>query len=216
MSCAEYQEMLALHISGDLPGHQARRLEAHLQTCDECRALEAKLREGRQALIALAAAEVAPASVRGEVLERIADERRRLAWFPDWKLAGAAVAALLLLALVLAQLIPGPETTPLSADAGPVIPAPVPEAPVPEAPVTEPVAEPVPEPVALAAPEPAAMIAESPMPAKHPQQPAAPRGPEPEATTAPPESVTVKMLTDDPDIVIYMLVNGEEGDTKDA
>jgi anti-sigma factor RsiW len=220
--------MLALNVSGDLPAGQARRLNEHLHGCPGCRRFEARLREGRRELSALAAAEETPAPVRAAVLERIADEPSPSV-FPGWKLAGAAAAALLVLALILVQFFPGSAPAPLSTDSGatggepPVETASVAggdtaeksAGAVPLPPTGEPAtADTAPPTVEPAVAEAAAEAA----PARPvtPQRPERPTMSEPDRPLPTAETVVVKMLTDDPDVVIYMLVDEEEGDPRDA
>jgi hypothetical protein len=221
MSCENFQEMLALQVSGDLPAAQARHLEKHLRDCRDCRDLEKRLRAGRRALIGLAAAEEAPASIRSEVLERVSAEPKLVTGLlPGWRTAGVAAAAVLVLALVLAQFLPVRTPAPLSADSAATADSPLEtamtapdDAPdtgsLPPIEMTPPAAEFSPAADAVTA---AVVKPVEPATAARPERPIVS---EPASPPPPAESVVVKMLTDDPDVVIYMLVD-KEGDQENA
>jgi hypothetical protein len=98
MSCAEWEERVALHAGGDLTGAEAAALERHLGECSACQLLWSGVRESL-AVLQVAHAELPAAAdfaaVRSRVraeLERRARPWGRLAW-----ISGAAAAAVLLL-----------------------------------------------------------------------------------------------------------------------
>lgn len=103
----QFAEMVALHAVGALNADETSQLEAHLNSCAECRKELAALR-GDAALLALSAAGPAPPErARQSLLAAIANEPRRspapqrlvLGTFrPRW-LSFAPIAAALLLAI---------------------------------------------------------------------------------------------------------------------
>ena len=101
MSCPEFEADVALYAGGDLPALRAARIEAHLAECADCRALAGELLAGRELL----------GELREEPLEdaMVAQVRRRVLarvtaeerhpFARYWKLA---LAAALVLAAILA------------------------------------------------------------------------------------------------------------------
>jgi len=195
---------LALRAGGDLPATEAARLEEHLGVCPECRALAEGLRESQAGLAALAAEPIDPealARIRRGVLERLEERRPRPAAAP-WLYAAAAALALAALALGLwlqgsrqgeppqvAEIAEGAREP--GSDPPPPAPAPRRDPSAPRLPRRE-TAAPAP-PAAPPSPEPAVQRAAV--------------TPAPEAAT---ESIVIQIVSDDPDIVFYWLVEPEE------
>lgn len=50
MSCSSYREWISLHVGGDLEADRARRLDAHLPTCESCRSFSDAMRSTQGAL----------------------------------------------------------------------------------------------------------------------------------------------------------------------
>jgi hypothetical protein len=226
--CTERVDALALHAGRDLPAQEARELEAHLTRCSGCRAFLLELEESRSAFAALAA-EPPPAAGLAEVHRRVMDEvrsgraegrakgpfvtltRRR------WALAAALVLALG--AALAWRLGPGAGTDSPGSPGDRLVwvarsePPESPSSPrgvdthVPDA-LSRGAGERPPEP---RVPEPTSPQPTSPEPK--------PREPEP--TASPPETeirrasvddrpeLKIQLVSDDPDIVIYWLVDME-------
>jgi len=214
---------LALWAGGDLPAAETARLEEHLAGCPECRALADGLRESQAALAALAGEPIDPealARVRRGVLRRLEERRPRPAAAP-WLLAAAAALALAALALGLwlqGSRPPEPAVVAARPNGASEAPAERPERARPESADREVDSAPRPgdEPgsrIAAAAPEP------SPGPAlPAPEMAPAPPSPDPPVQSAavapapesPTESMVIQVVSDDPDIVFYWLVEPEE------
>src|SRR5450755_1912375 len=72
----QYQELLALHALDALDAAEARLLEAHLATCDECRAVLSEWRDAT-GLLAHAATPSAPSDeLRARILSAVGAETR--------------------------------------------------------------------------------------------------------------------------------------------
>lgn len=192
---------LALFVGGDMTADEAARTLAHLAACPACRAFVEELRESQGMLAALAGEPLDPealARIRRAVRRRIEAEGRRPVRAPAWALALAAglVLAVVGAAIWLRGIAPG--GTGLRAvprervvEARPTAPLPV---------LVEPVVEPGTEPTTAApeaAPEP-----------RTPVRRAAERV-APEVHTAT-EPMVIQVVSDDPDIVFYWLVEPEE------
>jgi hypothetical protein len=108
MNCVEWETRVTLHAGGDVTGAKAVEVERHLGECAACQLLWSGVRESLAILQAAHAELPAGAhftAVRSRVmaeLEREARPWRRLAWISGV----AAVAALLLLALWPARVVP--------------------------------------------------------------------------------------------------------------
>jgi hypothetical protein len=205
---------VALWAGGDLPAGEAARVEDHLAGCPDCRALGETLRAGRAAVESLAAEpidETALARVRQGLRRRLAEEearaarRRRSAAAAAWAMAAALVAAALGLGIWYLAGRPEPadelaraeRPQPREPDREAVAPPPreLPEAvPERERPETRPAppAPPPPEPPPPEPPEQRAELASAPAPA------------------GPTESMVIKVVSDDPNVVYYWLVEPEE------
>jgi hypothetical protein len=109
MNCVEWETRVALHAGGDLAGAQAAEVERHLGECSGCQEFWSGLRESL-AVLQSAHAVVPDAAhftaVRSRVMAKLEPKARpwrRLAWF---SVAAAAMAALLLVALRPAPVVP--------------------------------------------------------------------------------------------------------------
>lgn len=191
MSCERFEKWIALYIEGDLAERKARRVEAHLAGCAACRERAESLAQSQQALKSLRAEAVDARTleqVRRGVLDQIAAGQRApqswlwLAW--RYVLAGVLVA------------IAGATLWWRSHRAEPVRPV------VARAPVAAQSPD-------LGAPAPPTVAATRPQ--KHPRlahrsNPATPRQPAEES-----EPLLVKLQTDDPNVVIFLLVDQNGG-----
>ena len=189
MNCVDWEERIALYAGGDLAPETAETVERHVAECAGCQVLLSGLRES----LALArevhaeAVEAAHfAAVRARVLAELerAPARR---WRFAWGFAMAAAAAVLLLVLW-----PRPE------------PKTVTQARVPAPVVDQSGAD---SPVRGGPPGPPARVSRT----VRPRRKAGPGGPERTRGSAPPEPMVVKLLTNDPDVVIYW-ITGTKGE----
>jgi anti-sigma factor RsiW len=184
MTCRDWEERIALHAGGDLSAPEAAELEAHLAACEGCRGAAGMygsglelLREAHRQPIG----EAHYAALRARVLAELQRERRP-AWRRIWVggLVAAAAAAVVLL------LWPRPVHTPER-----IIVAAIPPAAV--------------QTVAPAPSAPARM--------RHPRRlvrratVAPPAAVVPEPEKRPSEPLVVKLLTDDPNVVIYWIAD---------
>lgn len=179
MNCAQWEEVVARSVEGDLEAPEAARMAEHLAACSACRRLAAELRQTKAALGELTGEEpdaAIYADLRARVLERI-DGRTR------WRWAAYPAAAVLLIGLSVVTLLrlEAPDS-PRPVQIAVTPPRPVPPEATPRQPRQAPVRKP------------------------RPRQPA-----QPVLLARAEEPLVIKMLTDDPDIVIIWLVdrNGE-------
>lgn len=208
--CSEREEALALHAGRDLPPAEARELEEHLGRCPGCRGFLEELEESRSALTAFAA--MPPTAGLSDVRRRVMEEVRD-AESPRGGLSGrhrhwlVAAAVVLALATVLVwRLGPSPESP--GEESVWVARSEPPEGPEP--PRISPTPEPtLPEPTQ---PEPIQTDSERPEPTPREPRPTA-STPETEirrASTGDRPDLKIQLVSDDPDIVIYWLVDMEE------
>jgi len=194
MKCRYSEHDVALFVEGDLEPARAAELEVHLVSCEVCRELEAEMRESQTLLKNLRQERVSSAalsSVRSRVLEQVSATRVRPVWGRlVYALAGAMFVAVVSVSLVLHN------TKPESKTVAEVI---HPDAVVPSARPSVKVQPIVP-----------------PAPVERRTHRSAPRAnqkiSEPTTSEAPKE-VVVKLLTDDPNVVIYWLVDQKNGGT---
>jgi hypothetical protein len=214
MNCGFSERVLALYAENDLPEAEALRTERHLSECPACRAFVEEVRESQLVLKALrqeTLRRTEPVSVRNSVLARVNHVAAWSPWnmrFERWLLRGyrrgfamAAVAAAVLGAGVIWKLADVTVTLQQPAPVAAVesAPAPLQATPAPS----------VPAPPARAA-RPARRQTVTPGRVSMPEEPAV------QAQSSPPDraqsgQVVVKLLTDDPNIVIYWLLDGKEG-----
>jgi anti-sigma factor RsiW len=91
MSCSQFEELIALYIEGDLPERNIRPVEEHLKLCPACREFAEELTASQSALKALGSEPVDEAlysQMRQRVLTEIG-ARQATAW-PIWVYALAA------------------------------------------------------------------------------------------------------------------------------
>lgn len=105
MNHDEIRELLHPYSDGELDLINAREVEQHLQSCDDCRAMERQIRALRQALANNAPAYRAPAHLRRNVRAALRrEERANERYFSPWSIfATGAVCAIAILGLVLFQ-----------------------------------------------------------------------------------------------------------------
>jgi anti-sigma factor RsiW len=196
MSCREFEGLIALHVEGDLAEAERRRVESHLRTCPDCWDLAEDLRDSQAAFKSMrqdVADQSALSSVRARVLVDIADLETG-SFFERWFLGGFRQRATL---AGIAVLLVGGAALWFSARRD-----------IPSRSIAETVVV-----VRVAAPEPELASEPSPPP---PPKPATrpPRRHRPRPVVVPPEpqpQVTIKLLTDDPHVIIYWL-GDEKGD----
>lgn len=230
MSCRAWRDEIALMVGDEMPPDEAAPVQRHLESCPACRALAAELRADRGILADLAA-EAPPV----DALERM--RRRAVAAVEPSRAAGptgpgrrgrgiwlglaaallaAAVALGLWTSQVRRQPAVGPAESPRIADRkapaeGPSEPPTTSEHPVPTRPPADPTGETNPPTQPAGEPDPT--------PKPSPEEPEPPRrpdrlargdaGPTPEQTTPsePSEPITIRIVSDDPDIVFYWLTD---------
>lgn len=125
MSCAIWEERVALFAGGDLETAEAVAVERHLSECAACSALAADLRlelDGLREVHAEPLAAAHYAAVRERVLVELAKPPRwRVAWAWAWAAAlGVAAAAALVVVMMKPAAIPAPVMPRLAAVAPPV------------------------------------------------------------------------------------------------
>ncbi len=97
MNCTDWEERLALYAGGDLPAAKAVEVERHLAECAGCQLFASGLREGLELLQGAHEEVPAPAhfaAVRARVLAQLERERRpfwRRAWVYGLVAAAAAI-----------------------------------------------------------------------------------------------------------------------------
>ena len=188
MNCAKYEPLIALYVENDLAEAEAHLLESHLGRCDECREFAENMRESQAALKSLrldSVEDVTLAEIRLSVMEEISKKSPAPAW------RGYAIAAMLVIGLVAGWLwrvrttgFDGPQI------ASSVIPPPPPHEALMFPAVRHTPRVPSLKKYRLATPVP---------PATHP------------AAVAKSEPLLVKLITDDPQVVIYWLVDQNGG-----
>lgn len=83
MNCLEYEDQLGDYVDGTLEGAARESFEAHLSTCERCRALVSDFQTIRFAALTMEPA-VPPASAWSKIAARIEEEAR-----PWWRFGGA-------------------------------------------------------------------------------------------------------------------------------
>lgn len=182
MNCSNWEERIALYAGGDLPAEDAAAVEHHLGECPGCQVFASGVKES-VGLLRAAGQEPLPdaycSAVRARVLATL-ESRQRPWWRSSWAYGCGAA----LLAFLWFLMVPAPPRKTAQSVAHRVLP--VHQAPAEPAPVA------VPLPVVS--------------PVRTRPFHATSRRPKvrtlPAATGSP---VIVKMLTDDPDVVIYWI-----------
>lgn len=179
MSCTNWEERIALHAGGDLPQAEVAEVKAHLAACEGCRAVAATYGAGIEWMREAHGEPITPAHYAA-VRARVLEELRRPrrpAWRRVW-VGGLAAAA----AAVILMLSPKPVHTPERVEMAvirPAVPQMEQQMPVVHASVMHPRrARKAPREAAVSAPE------------KRPAEP-----------------LVVKLLTDDPNVVIYWIAD---------
>ena len=191
MNCNGFDQLVALYVEEDLSGSERARVEAHLKECSSCWDLAEDLRQS-QSLFKMIREDVpdetALAALRDRVLGQVSG-LESMTWFERVIYGGfrrkvaLASVALLMIGSGALWLVREPDVAP-KAPAIVVVPPSIPEPPPEPLPPQEP--KPVRLPEAVPPPVLAAEIEE-------------------------PRQVAIKFLTDDPNIIIYWLVD-EKGD----
>ena len=133
MTCASWEERVALLAGDDLETGEATQVERHLSQCVTCSALAADLRSELDGLREVRTESLAAehyAAVRGRVLAELARApRRRVVWPWAWAaaLVGAA-AAVLMVVMMKPAAVPAPDLPRVVAVA-PMVERPVPREP---------------------------------------------------------------------------------------
>jgi hypothetical protein len=208
MSGTRWNRLVALYVGDDLDDRRGDDVERHLAVCPSCRRLEQELRSDMlnlRELDSAATGDLGLGSVRGAVMARIENRRRPFAapTMPRLLAVCATAVAVIALALLFRQ---GRERDAHQTAGG--------EAAIPASVVA---AEP--EPRVPSPPQvPAAIVRETTITAGIPSAPAA-QSPLRQALPSPPsvpaEPMTLKILTDDPEVVIYWIVD-PKGDMEDV
>ena len=90
MRCELFEQLIPLHIGGDLESSEANDLRQHLNSCAHCRRLNEDFQASQNWLAGFAAPEFDEASfakMRASVLSEIEQQEKRGRWpgWPDWK-----------------------------------------------------------------------------------------------------------------------------------
>ncbi len=80
MSKDDFTLRLHAYADGELDADEARAVEAHLETCADCRAELAQIRALKSALRTLDFSEMAPEGLSGDIQRRVAQARQRTVW----------------------------------------------------------------------------------------------------------------------------------------
>jgi hypothetical protein len=217
MSCGRRERSVALWISNDLPARRAARLEAHLASCNGCRALAERLRASREEFSALADAALdgeTLGAVRREVLSRVRDGGLQAAVTKGRRavrLRWAAATAVAILVIAFAGEVGFRRAKPadgVAAQAGRATASPAPGTvtqtpPTPSAPSVMTAEVPARVPALEAPPAPGTR-------SRHAQKPAAALALE-RVVAAEEQPPVIKLLTDDPDVVIYLVADETKG-----
>lgn len=107
MNCPSFEKLIALWVEGDLPGRDAGAVEKHLRTCSPCRVFSQELKASQAALKTLrqdTVEETVFEGVRARVLNNLPAEKARPG-IPAWRYALAA-SLIVVLAVSLLKLAP--------------------------------------------------------------------------------------------------------------
>jgi hypothetical protein len=207
--------LISLAVGGDLDDRRAERLERHLESCAACRLFADELRTSLDALQRLdSEATPSPAigSVRGEVLTGLRTRRSSFAWMPAGQHL-AAIGAIAVMLVVAAVLVRQGGDPPRPSVAERMAPPSIPTAP-PER-VPSPTAQPrINDSVEAEAPTASPAIHNPPLRIARADRPSTDLDIKPRRSASI-EPMTVKILTSDPDVVIYWIVD-PKGAEKDA
>ncbi|MBI3951736.1 MAG: zf-HC2 domain-containing protein [Acidobacteria bacterium] len=225
MSCQRFERLIALHVEGDLPTRQAQRLERHFISCAACREFVEGLRESQIALKGLGL-EFVSETIFQELRQRVLDEiavsqaqPKTTAWMSvfqrwQWQVGLAGAMIMLLVGFVLYLFLPETPKPPVAkrpAQSPKVVaPAPAPASPVPVKSAPNRIAaqgsrrtaatanrRPLGEPRIEAVNQDFSFMRIEPLTIE-------PLKIEPPAAS---DELVVKLVTDDPEVVIYWLVD---------
>jgi anti-sigma factor RsiW len=199
------EDVLALFVEGDLPRAKAAAVESHVRECIECESRLSEFRESQSAMKSLfqeSVSAAALANVRTSVLDAVARGKKASGWalrlerlvfagFRRYALAGLAIAVI----------------------AGGVVwhSLPSTQAPSKPAPIAATTPAPIPAPV-LATAQIAKVQTNTHTPKRVSRRPAL--RPEPVKTIVQeePREIVMKIVTDDPNIIIYWLLDQKGAD----
>jgi len=104
MTCVDFEKLIALDVEGDLPKQKTGSVAAHLGTCRQCQEFAGKLQASQALLKELgqeAPDEAALQEVRRGILNRLPNEAGPKA-YPVWRFAlGAGLVTILILAAII-------------------------------------------------------------------------------------------------------------------
>ena len=103
MNHDEIRELLHAYADGELDLINAREIEQHLRTCEECRGAEEQIRALRQALISDLPSYRAPARLRRKIRAAVRREAKEKSFSPWFAFAVGAACAVIAIALVFFQ-----------------------------------------------------------------------------------------------------------------
>jgi anti-sigma factor RsiW len=224
MNCRHLENELALYVEGDLPPARTSWMDMHLLSCEQCRHVVEELRETQSVFKSIRQDTVSPqevAHLRTRVLGQVAARTLR----PPWGRWVYALAGLVFVVAVAVRL--------LSTDRHPaarVQQVVAPQVSVPQSPpfqgqvaqTTSPIGRSLNErsasPIGRSLNESRAGVVIN----EQPPRPRLRRGhsffggtgmenPQPQTPAEPPKEIMVKLLTDDPNVVIYWLVDQNGG-----
>jgi anti-sigma factor RsiW len=216
MTCSRWHRVIALEVGGDLDPRRSRRLGRHLQGCSACSELAEELRSQRDEfaeLDRLAVDSVTLGSVRHAVLANLADRPRPVFRLlaGGSRLAFAAAAAVVLVVAAVVLWRGEAPTQPVVAERA--IPTAV-AAPIPD-PMPSPITDVIVKPLQAVPPSAPLEPVESGLTRLAQSDVPSPRNDTAASRSNPTEPMTVKILTDDPDVVIYWIVD-PKGDKEHA
>lgn len=224
MNCRYSESDVALYVEGDLAGANEREFQAHLAGCAPCRQLEAELRESQSVFKTLRQDTVSAAAlahVRARVLAEAGGRSVKPGW-ERWVYAVSGVAFVVAIIMGVGAYLPKPDVKHVVASDPPArasqAPVPLTRGTMGTIPITAATA-----PRSIEPEKRTAHVASVPLPegdrrAQSARQEVAqaeihnpPTPVEPPAE--PPRQIVVKLLTDDPNIVIYWLLDQKTGGT---
>ena len=190
MNCSKWEERIALYAGGDLPTAEAPALERHVAECAGCQLLLSGLRESLRLLQAAHCEPVEEAhfaAVRARGFSEI--ERGRRPW---WRQVWVYALVVATVVLVLVAVRPGKPKRMAVLTPAPVF-----------------TAAPPPNPVSSTAPTLAQVVPQSAAPRHHRPRPKATEETVTVKAGKPAEPLVVKLLTDDPSVVIYWITDSK-------
>ena len=189
MNCSHWEERIALHAGGDLPPAEAVEVERHLRECAGCQVLASGL---QRSLALLREAHDEPlaeahfSAVRARVVAELEQERRRGALWARRRAWGYGLAVVAVALLAMLALRPG--RVPVVANTN--------------------------RSLTVAALSPPVAVAREPAAAPPQRRVARRKASRASAPQVVPdrEPLIVKLLTDDPNVVIYWIADRKRGD----